>query len=78
MQDSGIVKVDRNKYLTLNRCPLGNYQHDMLNWCFTNSLLSIPKENRKICFWIIKFQAHEILKQHKAATKVVEWPEVKK
>jgi len=21
-----IVKIDRNKYLTLNRCPLGNYE----------------------------------------------------
>jgi hypothetical protein len=21
-----IVKVDRNQYLTLNRCPLGNYE----------------------------------------------------
>ena len=21
-----IVKADRNKYLTLNRCPLGNYE----------------------------------------------------
>jgi hypothetical protein len=21
-----LVKIDRNKYLTLNRCPLGNYE----------------------------------------------------
>jgi len=26
-----IVKVDRNKYLTLNRCPLDNYEYIMLD-----------------------------------------------
>ena len=31
MLDSGIVKVNRNKYLTLNRCPLGNFEYNMLN-----------------------------------------------
>ena len=32
IQDSGIVKEDmyRNKYFTMNRCPLGNYEY-MLN-----------------------------------------------
>ena len=31
MQDSEIVKEDRNTYLTLNRCPLGNYEYNILN-----------------------------------------------
>ena len=31
MLDSGIVKADRNKYLTLHRCHLRNYEYIMLN-----------------------------------------------
>jgi hypothetical protein len=71
MQDSGIVQVDRNKYLTLNRCPLGNYEYNMLNWCFA---LSQSQTGKFVSGWSISeldiIQAHEVLEQHKAEQKL--------
>jgi len=86
MQDSGIVKEDRKKYLALNRCPLGNYEYNILNWCFACSQSTVsPKWKQENLFLsglsnfrIDAIQAHEVLEQHKVATKVAERREVKK
>jgi hypothetical protein len=57
MQFFGIVKEDRNKYLTLNRCPLGNYQYNRLNLCLLIVYCqSQMKTGKFVSFWIIKFQ----------------------
>ena len=41
MQD--LVKIDRNKYLSLNRCPLGNYEQQKTEQIRLDSLITIYK-----------------------------------